>query len=259
MSMLNKILARKREEVAQQMAAVPVDQLPERTDGVRDFVAALAQPGLQIIAEVKCKSPLAGVINANLDPAALARQYEAGGAAAISVLTDAIDFGGDLEHIKLVREAVSLPILRKDFINDTYQLHESFAHGADAILLIADILPGDSLGELYDLAQSLGLHVLLEGYSDAALQRIHDLRPAIAGINARNLTTMEIDLDHMIARRADLPGGTLVVAESGVNSTADIEKIADAGFDAALIGTALAGSTNPVQKLKSLIHARDAS
>ncbi len=257
MNILSKIVARKREELAQQVATATTDQLPERTDGVRDFKAAVAQQGLQIIAEIKRKSPSMGTINVHIDPATLARQYEAGGAAAISVLTDLADFGGELEHIRQVREAVRLPVLRKDFIIDNYQVHESYAYGADAILLIADILPNDRLSELYELAQSLGLHVLVEGYADSALQRIGSLEPAIAGINARNLTTMELDLEQMISRRANLPENALVVAESGVNTVADLKKVVAGNFEAVLIGTALAGAADPTQKLQSLIDARD--
>jgi indole-3-glycerol phosphate synthase len=254
-NILYKIVERKRGEVVQQLAALPVDQLPKRLNPVRDFQGALAQPGLQIIAEVKGKSPSMGTINAQLDPALLARQYEAGGAAAISVLTDAVDFGGELEHIKLVREAVALPVLRKDFIIDSYQVRESFAHGADAILLIADILTEENLEELYTLAWSLGLHVLVEGYADEALQRIHDLGPAIGGINARDLASMELDLDNMIQRRSHLPPGTLAVAESGVTTHADLQKVAAGNFDAVLIGTALAGAADPTGMLQSMVEA----
>ena len=255
MNVLYKIVERKRDEVGRQLAATPVDQLPKRTEEVRDFKAALAQPGLQIIAEVKRKSPSMGTIIEGIEPAALARQYEAGGAAAISVLTDAVDFGGELAHIKSVREAVALPVLRKDFIIDSYQVRKSFAHGADAILLIADILTEENLDELYTLAWSLGLHVLLEGYADEALKRIHDLGPAMGGINARNLVTMELDLDNMIQRRPQLPPGTLAVAESGVTTQAELQKVAAGNFDAALIGTALAGASDPTGKLQSMIAA----
>lgn len=255
MNILYKIVERKKGEVEQQIAAVPIDHLPERTGDVRDFKAALAQPGLQIIAEVKRKSPTMGAINANVDPATLARRYEAGGAAAISVLTDEVDFGGALEHIQQVREAIALPVLRKDFIIGAYQVHESFAYGADAILLIADILTEEKLEDLYTLAWSLGLHVLLEGYADEALQRIHNLGPAIAGINARNLVTMELNLDNMIQRRSQLPPGTLAVAESGINTLADLQKVSLGNFDAVLIGTALAGAADPTGELQSMIEA----
>lgn len=255
MSILDEIVTHKRREAALLEAELPLAALPRRAAAVRDFAQALAQPGLQVIAEVKRKSPSRGNIRLDLDPVALANDYAASGAAAISVLTDEKYFGGHLDHLKAVRAAVPVPILRKDFIITTYQVHESWSAGADAILLIADALNMNELTRLYQLATSLGLHVLVEGYSGDAFKRIRQLSPRIAGINSRDLATMTVDLVTMLAGRSLLPDEALHVAESGITSPADLAKVDQAGFQAALIGTALLQDGNPKDTLATFLAA----
>ena len=253
MSILDEILAHKAEEVRRRQDHLPVEAFPPRPGDVRDFTGALGRPGLQVIAEVKRKSPSQGNIRLDLDPANLASAYEQAGAAAISVLTDEKYFGGGLDHLAAVRLSVDLPVLRKDFIISEYQVHESYSAGADAILLIADALPRDELEQLYQLARSLGLHILVEGYCDEALARIRWLVPRIAGINSRDLTTMEADLETMLKRRQLLPEGALYVAESGITCPADLVRVGRAGFDAALIGTALLAEGDPGETLRRFL------
>jgi len=253
MSILDEIIAHKTEEVRRRQDRLPLGAFLPRDDGVRDFAGALGQPGLQVIAEVKRKSPSKGDIRPDLDPADLARTYEQAGAAAISVLTDEKYFGGSLDHLAEVRAAVDLPVLRKDFIINEYQVHESYHAGADAILLIADALASDQLERLYHLADSQGLHVLVEGYSEEALTRIQRLAPRIAGINSRDLATMQVDLEAMLERRCLLPEGALQVAESGITGPEDLARVDRAGFDAVIIGTALLAEGDPGETLRRFL------
>ncbi|UCH62889.1 MAG: indole-3-glycerol phosphate synthase TrpC [Fidelibacterota bacterium] len=253
MSILDEIIAHKTEEVRRRQDQLPLETFLPRDSSVRDFAGALAQPGLRIIAEVKRKSPSRGNIRLDLEPADLAQAYQQAGAAAISVLTDEKYFGGSLDHLAEVRAAVDLPVLRKDFVISEYQVHESYHADADAILLIADALPFDKLRRLYQLADSQGLHVLVEGHSDEALAHIQRLAPRIAGINSRDLTTMQVDLEAMLKRRQLLPKGVLQVAESGITGPEDLPRVARAGFDAALIGTALLTEGDPGETLRQFL------
>lgn len=255
MSILHEIIAHKVEEVADREQAVPQSALPKRQSMVRDFQHALDRPGLQIIAEVKRKSPSKGEIHAVTDPVELAKIYETNGAAAISVLTDEKYFGGSLTDLTAIRGAVKIPILRKDFILTPYQVLESYASEADSILLIADALSFDVLHDLYDLAVKLGLHVLVEAYSDEALAKITQLSPSISGVNSRDLSTMELSLQTMAGRYSSLPEKAIKVAESGIMNVDDIRLIANAGYDAALIGTALLQNNSPARTLASFVDA----
>ncbi len=245
MPILDEIVSHKLTEVSHRREILPLEALPTRQAAVRDFTGALSQPGLQVIAEVKRKSPSQGAIRLDIDPADLARIYERSGAAAVSVLTDEKYFDGHLDHLQAVRAAVNLPVLRKDFIISEYQVRESYSAGADAILLIADALPPGDLEQLYEMAQFLGLHILVEGYSDNALTRIRQLAPAVAGINSRDLATMQVDLNAMLQRRSLLPADAVHVAESGITNPADLSRVAQSGFDAALIGTSLLTGSDP--------------
>lgn len=255
MSILHEIMAHKVEEVADREQAVPQSALPKRQSMVRDFQHALDRPGLQIIAEVKRKSPSKGEIHAVTDPVELAKIYETNGAAAISVLTDEKYFGGSLNDLTAIRGAVKIPILRKDFILTPYQVSESYASEADAILLIADALSFDVLGDLYGQAVKLGLHVLVEAYSDEALAKVRQLSPTISGINSRDLSTMKLSLQTMVGRFTALPHKALKVAESGIMNVDDIRLITSAGFDAALIGTALLQNNKPGSTLANFVDA----
>lgn len=255
MTILDQIIAHKRRELPYVMEVRPLEILTPRDSDIRDLHAALSAPGLQVIAEVKRRSPSGGNLAPGLDPAKLARTYAASGAAAISVLTDEKYFGGSLEDLRAVRAAVSLPVLRKDFIIDSYQVHESFHAGADAILLIADVLELGELERLYHLTSDLGMQALVEGYGDDALENIRQLEPRISGLNARDLGTMDVDLKALLARRHSLSNGSLHVAESGIGSPADMAAVSKAGFQAALIGTALVTSGSPGETLQQFVNA----
>lgn len=255
MSILAEIVTHKAGEVRRHRELVPVETFPPVRGAVRDFAGALGRPGLQVIAEVKRKSPSRGELRRDLDPASLARAYEQAGAAAVSILTDERYFGGHLDHLAQVRAAVNIPVLRKDFIISAYQVRESRPAGADAILLIADALEQDHLERLYRLARSLGLHVLVEGYGDQALARIRQLAPRLAGINSRDLTTMRVDLETMLERRRLLPEGALHVAESGIAGPDDLTRVSRASYDAALVGTALLVEGDPAATLRRFLAA----
>lgn len=253
-SVLQKILRTTRLEMENREKSVPMEKLESRNTPVRDFESALRTKGVSIIAEIKRKSPSQGMIRADIDPVQMAKIYEKNGASAISVLTDEPYFGGSLDLLREIRALVELPILRKDFIVSEYQVHESFHAGADAILLIAEALNNDKLFQLYSLAKSLGLHVLVEGYTDKSIEIINELNPEIIGINARDLDTMEVEFNGMLAKRKILPSDAITVAESGVQTPDQISKIQDVGYDAALIGTSLMKSENPGKLLQSLVN-----
>jgi indole-3-glycerol phosphate synthase len=254
MTSLDDIIAHKTKEVENRQKQVPMELLSTRVSDIRDFAGRLNAGGVQVIAEVKRRSPSRGNIRMGLEPAGLARAYEQAGAAAISVLTDEMFFGGCLNDLINIRTEVTLPVLRKDFIVQEYQVYESFHAGADAILLIADALTFPQLEELYRLAQSLGLHILVEGHGKEALESIQRLKPAIAGINSRNLTSMEVDLEAMLQRRHLLPHGAIHVAESGLRTSADLARVSYAGYHAALIGTALLTEEDPGQVLQHMLE-----
>lgn len=250
MTVLKEILAHKVAEVSTHSASQSLDQFAPSREDIRDFAGALAQPGMQVIAEIKRKSPSMGIIRQDLQPAEVAQMYQKNGAAAISVLTDKKYFGGELQHLKEVRDAVELPVLRKDFIIDEYQVHESYHAGADALLLIADALAMDQLEYLYQLSSSLGLHVLVEAHSTAALNSMKRIKPRLAGLNSRDLTTMQVDLEGLLTKQHLLPLDSIHIAESGITNPEDLYRVAQAGFDAALIGTTLLRNGNPGENLQ---------
>lgn len=208
--------------------------------GARDVLEALAPADrVKIIAEVKRSSPSRGPLADIPDPAALAVAYEAGGASAISVLTEGRRFGGSLADLEAVREAVDLPVLRKDFIADPYQVFEARAAGADFLLLIVSALPQRSLAELFSLTTELGMTALVEVHDAVEVDRALDVGAQIIGVNARDLKTFELDQD-LFGRLADgIPAGVIRVAESAVTSPEDVARYREAGADAVLIGEAL--------------------
>jgi len=219
----------------------------------RYFLKALTSREPAIIAEIKKASPSKGVLAEEFDPAAIARAYEQGGAAALSVLTDDKHFHGSLFHLESAREAVGLPVLRKDFTIDAYHVHEAAAHGADAILLIAAILTEGQLRDFRELA---------ERYSMAALVEVHDeeeLKPAIAsgarmiGVNNRNLHTFEVAIDVSLELRKEVPAGALLVSESGLRTGSELKRLREAGYHGFLIGEALVASENPEAALRAMI------
>jgi indole-3-glycerol phosphate synthase len=253
-SVLAEIVASTRERVAARARAVPVAELEAagaarvaRGD-IRPFGPALAAeqaggdgspPGIAVIAEHKRASPSAGAIRSDVALADVVGAYERGGAAALSVLTEETRFAGSLEDLRAARDASTLPILRKDFIVEDYQLHEALAAGADAVLLIVAALEPGELTELYALASQLGLDVLVEVHDARELEAATSLGARIIGINNRNLATLEVDLATTFALLPAVSGGALVVAESGFRTRAELERLADAGVDAVLIGEAL--------------------
>ena len=253
MDLLQEILTNKRREVEKAQSIHPVETLRTRETEMRDFYDILARDGMSIIAEIKRKSPSRGVISLESDLVEIARQYEANGARAISVLTDGKYFSGSLNFLREIRARVALPILRKDFILSDYQIWESYHAGADAILLILDVLTGAEAVHLYNLAMNLGLGVLVETHSEKSLEKLPLINPAIVGVNSRDLQSMEIEFDRMIRLVNQVPDESIKVAESGIIDSSHLQRAVHAGFDAALIGTALMESENPGQALRQLL------
>jgi indole-3-glycerol phosphate synthase len=254
---LTAILARKLEEVAALKAALPEAELVARLADVppaRDLPGALSARGgpTRVIAEVKRASPSAGAIAAGLDAVAQARAYQAAGAAAISVLTDGPGFGGSLADLVAVRAAVRLPVLRKDFTVDAWQLVEARAAGADAALLIVAALPGEALRRLHDRCLELGLHALVEVHDAAEVERALAIGAALVGVNNRSLHTFQVDLSTSERLVPGFPPGVKGVAESGVRTAADARRLRAAGAPNLLVGEALVRAADPGALLREL-------
>ena len=257
---LQEIVAVKREEVAAARARRDLPSLrreAEALGGQRDFVASLRRAverrGAAVIAEVKKASPSKGVLRADFRPAEIAASYERHGAAALSVLTDERFFQGSRAALEAARAVCSLPVLRKDFMIDSYQLFEARAMGADCILLIAAILGDAELAEFEATAFALGMAVLVEVHDDAELDRALKLRTPLVGINNRNLRTFEVSLETTLAMRARVPAERIVVSESGIHAPADIERLRAAGVHAFLVGEAFMRAPDPGAALASLL------
>ncbi len=254
---LADIVAHKWTEIAAARQERSLEQLEQhlaQAPPVRDFAAALrARHPLGLIAEVKRASPSAGLIRPEFDPVEIAVTYERHGAACVSVLTDARYFQGCLEDLRRVRSAVNMPVLRKDFILDRYQLVEARAAGADCVLLIAECLSDEALRHLTTAAHELGLQCLIEIYDPANLDRVLPLHPALVGINNRNLKTMVTDLGHSIALRGRVPDDVLLVSESGIHHRADVERLLSAGIHAILVGETCMRSPDIGTKVDELL------
>lgn len=257
-SVLDDIVAGVREDVAARMALVPLDELKDRSAKVppaRDVTAILSDEDVCVIAEVKRASPSRGPLADIADPAALAVQYELGGAHCISVLTEERRFGGSLADLAAVRAAVDIPVLRKDFIVTSYQLWEAKAYGADMILLIVAALEQPALVSLIERTQSLGMTALVEVHDEAEIDRAVDAGATIIGVNARNLKTLEVDRG-VFARVADrIPSSCVKVAESGVRDAHDLIVYAEAGADAVLVGESLVTGKDPRSAVHDLVTA----
>ncbi len=222
----------------------------------RDALAALAPAsGVKIIAEVKRSSPSRGSLAPIADPAALAVSYQTGGASAISVLTESRRFGGSLEDLQNVRAAVDVPVLRKDFIVEPYQVLEARAAGADLVLLIVAALEQDVLAELHTLIGELGMTALVEAHTAAEVDRALELGAAVVGINARNLSTFELDRDLFGSLADSIPSGVVRIAESAVLEPADVAHYRQAGADVVLVGEALVTGEDPVATLQEFLAA----
>ena len=243
MDILRQIVSTKRDEIARAKAAVPESELRARLKDapiLRDFFTPLAAGGpIKLIAEVKKASPSKGVIRADFDPVAIARIYEESGASCLSVLTDQQYFQGRLDYLTQIRAAVSLPLLRKDFILETYQLLEARIAGADAVLLIAECLDDCNLRKLHNEAIELGLAPLVELYEPANLPRVLTAGATLVGVNNRDLKTFEVDLSHCIRLRDQVPLDSVFVAESGIHERSDVLRLEEAGVDAMLVGESL--------------------
>jgi len=256
-TILDQIVARKRLEIKSAQQERPARDLEARLKGalpVRDFRAALERPGIcQIIAEVKKASPSAGVLRVDFDPVAIARIYEKHDAACISVLTDEPFFQGSLAHLFAIRSAVQAPLLRKDFILDRYQLLEARLAGADAVLLIAEILNDEQLRSLLKEAGELGLQALVELYDSENLSRVVESGTRLIGINNRDLRTFMTRLEHTLELASRVPADCCLVSESGIRSRQDILHLAQAGVRAALIGETLMRAPDIGAKLGELL------
>ena len=249
MNILEKILNVKRQEIQQ----IKDMEFGEMVGQIRSLKDALSKPGISVIAEIKMKSPSEGEIFPYADPAQIAKDYESAGAAAISVLTDQSFFGGSLDILKSVRDAVSIPVIRKDFIIDQKQISETIHYNGDAFLLIADALDQDSLQQLMNIGEMAGLEFLVEYHAEKHAEFIFALNPEIVGINCRNLKTMATDITYFEKMISSLPSNSVKVAESGIHTSDDLKYVSDLGYDAALIGTSLMRTGNPGKALEELL------
>ena len=255
-TILDKIVAWKRDEIVRHKRAKSfkvVQAEAALAPPPRDFVAALRTPGVSLIAEAKKATPSKGLIREDFDAVALAREYEAHGAAAISVLTDEHFFQGSLDYLRAVRRNVELPVLRKDFVFDPYQVYEARAAGADAVLLIVAALSNPDLKELYRLIRGLGMAALVEVHNAAELERALKIGPQVIGVNNRDLRTFEVDLETTARLRSLVPAEVTLVAESGVHTRDDVARLATIGADAMLVGEALVRAEEVGQKIQELI------
>lgn len=256
---LKKILARKAEEVSARSTRVPMRELGERIGGMpqpRPFADALrahlAQGRAAVIAEIKRASPSRGVLRENFDPAAIAAEYASGGAAALSVLTDQDFFQGADEHLMDARGACALPVLRKDFTIDAYQVYEARALGADCILLIVAALGDAAINDLAGLALHLGMDVLVEVHDASELERVMHLDGMMLGINSRNLRTFETNLDTVVELLAAIPDERLVIAESGIHTREDVRYLREHHVHSFLVGEAFMRAQHPGERLAAL-------
>jgi indole-3-glycerol phosphate synthase len=261
---LERILARKREELEAARAAVPLAQMQARAASApppRDFAGAIrakiAAGRPAVIAEIKRASPSKGLLRADFDPAAIAASYAAGGAACLSVLTDRDFFQGAHEHLARARAACALPVLRKDFITEPYQVFEARALGADCILLIAAALARQDMQGLEQAASSLGMAVLVEVHDAAELDAALALQTPLIGVNNRNLRSFETTLQTTLGLLPKIPGGRIVVAESGILRPEDVALLAGSGVGAFLVGEAFMRAADPGAALRGLFGPLD--
>jgi len=257
-TILDRIVADKRQELAAAKAALPLAELKASASGgppARPFAMALRGGSIRLIAEVKKASPSRGLLRPDFDPMALARVYAAAGTAAISVLTDEKHFGGSLEHLRAVREALpeGPPLLRKDFLFDAYQVYEASVYGGDAVLLIAAILETGLMAELIALAGELGMAALVEVHDEAEVQRALSAGAELIGINNRDLRTFEVDLGTTERLRPLAPPDKTVVSESGIFTRDDVLRLEAIGVHAVLIGEALVTAPDPGAKIRELM------
>jgi indole-3-glycerol phosphate synthase len=250
-TVLDRILAETRETVAARRAANPLED-PASVAGSRRFRDALAAPGIGVIAEFKRRSPSAGSLSDAPDLAATVAAYEQGGAVAASILTEEPNFGGSLDDLRGARAACALPLLRKDFVVDSYQLLEARAAGADAVLLIVAALDDEQLGELHERASLLGLDVLVEVHDSAELERAAAVGAEIIGVNNRDLRDFSVEVERTARLIPEMPPGALVVSESGIARPEQLARLQQQGADAVLVGETLMRAGDPAVALADL-------
>jgi indole-3-glycerol phosphate synthase len=254
---LSRILAETRAEVARRRAQRPLEAARTHPRAQpRGFAEALRAPGIAVIAEFKRRSPSAGAIAAGAALAPTIEAYARGGASALSILTEGPNFGGSLEDLRAARELSQLPLLRKDFIVDDYQLQESAAAGADAVLLIVAALAREELASLHARALELGLDVLVEVHDRAELQIALELEAQLIGINNRDLRDFSVDISHTERLLGDVPAGVAVVSESGIAHPAQLRRLAERGVAAVLVGESLMRAGDPAVALRELLGVR---
>jgi indole-3-glycerol phosphate synthase len=255
-NILSTIVARKRERVAEAKRRLPLTVLQAAAaprEEAHRLSAALRRDAVNIVAEIKRRSPSKGIIRENFDHVEIARNYTAGGAAAISILTEEDFFDGSLEYLRAAREVTALPLLRKDFIFDEYQIYEAAAAGADAILLIAAMLDSAEFNDLLQTAHGLGLDALVEIHDREEAEKVLGFDVRLLGINNRDLRTFVTDLNTSLALAAELPRTLTLVSESGIRTRTDIERLRAAGFNAFLIGEELMRAEDEAAALMALI------
>ena len=258
-TVLDNIVKKKLEEIATAKEAVSIDVLRQQlpvAPTVRSFFDSLAADGpIKLIAEVKKASPSKGIIREDFHPVEIAKTYASSGATCISVLTDESFFQGSIEFLREIRKVVDVPLLRKDFILDSYQLVEARVAGADAVLLIAECLDDCNLRKLYNETIELGMTPLVECYEPSNLARVIEAGATLIGINNRDLRTFETDLQHTIRLRKQIPDDCLVVGESGIHEPSDVKLLADANVDAILVGESLMSKPDIGAAVRTLLSA----
>lgn len=255
---LKTIIAARRRRIAEARASIPLENLRQSAESrsdFRNFAQAISGPVLSIIAELKRASPSRGLLRPEYKPVEIAESYQQAGASALSVLTEEQFFQGSLSDLKAVRQVVQLPILRKDFIVDEYQVYEAAAAGADALLLIVAALEDKDLKQLIGLSERLRVAPLVEVHTTPELQRAINAGARIIGVNNRNLNTLEVHLETSFRLREMIPSSHLAVSESGIKTGDDLEKLARAGFNAVLIGEHLMLADEPGKELSHLLES----
>jgi len=255
---LDEILTRKRKEVEEAKEKVSREEIIRKTVGLprpRDFKSAIAKPGqISLIAEIKKASPTRGIIREDFDPVEIARIYQDSGAQALSVLTDEQFFKGSLQYLEQVRKVVAIPILRKDFIIDDYQIYQSFLAGADAVLLIAAVLSKDKIASLSSIADGLGMSSIVEIHSAEDLSKIEKLNIQIVGINNRDLTSFKTDFGATERLIKLLPKDKVIISESGIKTSQDVKRLKNLGVKAVLIGEVFMASADISGKIKEIMR-----
>lgn len=260
-TILDRILEHKRLEVVDRRSKrshtsllADCKNLPKTRGFTRSLLESTSRGNAAVIAEIKRASPSKGLIRADFDPPSLAQSYARGGATCLSILTDIQFFQGADSYLQTARAAVTLPVLRKDFVVDRYQLAESRALGADCVLLIVSALPSTHLSELYLEAHELGLDTLIEVHDEGEMEQALKLSPQLIGVNNRNLRTFEVSLETSLALQRMVPDGTTLVSESGINTRNDVQRLTQAGINCFLVGEAFMRADDPGSKLRELFY-----